>query len=65
MGSCSNRAKEEGEAVGYLPEGAMVAVMGGRLLMGQKGNVEIASVIPSVGGKMNFGRLPASADSMS
>lgn len=51
--------------MGYLPEGAMVAVMSGRLLMGQKGNVEIASVIPSAGGKMNFGRLPASADSRS
>ena len=51
--------------MGYLPEGAMVAVMSGRPLMGRKGNVEIASVIPSVGGKMNFGRLPASADSMS
>ena len=53
--------KEEGQAVGYLPDGSMVVVAGGRALMGRRVNVEIVSVIPSAGGKMIFARVPTEA----
>jgi uncharacterized protein YacL len=54
--------KEEGQAVGYLQDGSMVVVTGGRALMGRRANVEIVSVIPSAGGKMIFARVPTDGD---
>jgi uncharacterized protein YacL len=49
--------KEEGQAVGYLEDGSMVVVQGGRSHVGQRVTVEIASVLPSAGGKMVFARM--------
>lgn len=49
--------KDEGQAIGYLEDGSMVVVGGGRSLIGQRVNVEIASVLPTTGGKMVFARL--------
>lgn len=49
--------KDEGQAVGYLEDGSMVVVSNGRLLVGRHVHVEIASVLPSAGGKMIFARL--------
>ena len=51
--------KEEGQAVGYLEDGSMVVVQGGRSYVGQRVTVEIASVLPSAGGKMVFARMSA------
>jgi uncharacterized protein YacL len=48
--------KEEGQAVGYLEDGSMVVVNGGRGLIGQRVQAEIISVLPTAGGKMVFAR---------
>jgi uncharacterized protein YacL len=49
--------KEDGQAVGYLDDGSMVVVQGGRPHLGRRVSVEISSVLPSAGGKMIFARL--------
>ncbi len=48
--------KEEGQAVGYIEDGSMVVVSGGRQLIGRRVNAEIISVLPTAGGKMVFAR---------
>lgn len=53
--------KDDGQAVGYLEDGSMVVVAEGRSMVGQRVNVEIASVLPSGGGKMVFARLVSPA----
>lgn len=49
--------KEEGQGVGYLADGSMVVVNQARAFLGKKVEAEIASVLPSAGGKMIFARL--------
>lgn len=49
--------KEEGQAVGFLEDGSMVVVSHARTLIGKRVTVEIASVLPSAGGKLVFARL--------
>jgi uncharacterized protein YacL len=49
--------KDEGQAVGYLEDGSMVVVSGARTFIGSQVHVEIASVLPSAGGKIIFARL--------
>lgn len=49
--------KDEGQAVGYLEDGSMVVVSNARQFVGRVVQVEIASVLPSAGGKMIFARL--------
>jgi len=49
--------REEGQAVGYLADGSMVVVANARGYIGRRVVVEIASVLPSAGGKMIFARL--------
>ena len=49
--------KDEGQAIGYLEDGSMVVVSGARTFVGSQVQVEIASVLPSAGGKMIFARL--------
>jgi len=49
--------KDEGQAVGYLEDGSMVVVSNARQFVGRLVQVEIASVLPSAGGKMIFARL--------
>jgi uncharacterized protein YacL len=53
--------KEDGQAVGFLPDGSMVVVTGGRPHIGRRVTAEIVSVIPSAGGKMVFARLGTGA----
>jgi uncharacterized protein YacL len=53
--------KEEGQTVGFLPDGSMVVVAASRAHLGRRVNAEIVSVIPSAGGKMVFARLAGSA----
>lgn len=48
--------KENGQAVGFTPDGSMVVVEGGRPYLGQSVNVEVTSVLPTAGGKMVFAR---------
>jgi uncharacterized protein YacL len=49
--------KDEGQAVGYLEDGSMVVVSGGRPLIGQHVTAEVVSVLPTGGGKMVFAKL--------
>ena len=46
--------KDAGQAIGYLPDGSMLVVNGGRSQIGKEVRVEIDSVVPSSGGKMVF-----------
>ena len=55
--------KEEGQAVGFIEDGSMVVVSGGRPHIGQHVQAEIVSVLPTAGGKMIFARLVAQVDS--
>jgi uncharacterized protein YacL len=49
--------KEEGQALGYLPDGSMVVVNNGRAFVGKRVTAEIIGVLPSAGGKMVFANL--------
>ncbi len=53
--------KEDGQAVGFVEDGSMVVVHGGRHHIGQRVEAEIMSVLPTAGGKMIFARLPGPA----
>ena len=46
--------KDPGQAIGYLPDGSMLVVNGGRSQIGKEVNVEVDSIVPSAGGKMIF-----------
>ncbi|WP_414664219.1 PIN/TRAM domain-containing protein [Horticoccus sp. 23ND18S-11] len=48
--------KEEGQAVGFIEDGSMVVVNGGRGFIGRRVQAEIVSVLPTAGGKMIFAR---------
>ena len=54
--------KEEGQAIGYLPDGSMVVVTGARQHIGQNVGVEIISLLPTGAGKMIFARLASESD---
>jgi uncharacterized protein YacL len=49
--------KDEGQAVGYLPDGSMVVVNNGRAYMGKRVTVEIIGAMPTGGGKLIFANL--------
>ena len=54
--------KEEGQAIGYLADGSMVVVTGGRQHIGQHVGVEIISLLPTGAGKMIFARMGSESD---
>jgi uncharacterized protein YacL len=54
--------KEEGQAVGFIEDGSMVVVSDGRPHIGRRVQVEIASVLPTAGGKMIFARRVGEAE---
>lgn len=49
--------KDEGQALGYLPDGSMVVVNNARAFVGKRVSVEIIGVLPSGSGKMIFANL--------
>ncbi len=49
--------KDEGQAVGYLPDGTLVVVNNGRAFVGKRVSAEIIGVLPSGNGKMIFANL--------
>jgi uncharacterized protein YacL len=51
--------REYDQGVGYLDDGTMIVVEGGRALVGQEVEVEVTSVLQSPSGKMIFTRAPA------
>jgi uncharacterized protein YacL len=54
--------KEDGQAIGYLADGSMVVVTGGRPHIGQHVFVEIISLLPTGAGKMIFARMGVEPD---
>lgn len=56
--------KEEGQALGYLPDGSMVVVNNGRAFVGKRVTAEIIGVLPSAGGKMIFANLLGEAEAV-
>ena len=52
--------KEYDQGVGYLDDGTMIVVEGGRTLVGQEIDVEVTSVLQSPSGKMIFTRAAGS-----
>ena len=49
--------KDEGQAVGFLPDGSMVVVGNARAYLNKRVTVEITGVLPTAGGKMIFANL--------
>jgi uncharacterized protein YacL len=49
--------KDEGQAVGYLPDGTLVVVNNARSFVGKRVTAEIIGVLPSGNGKMIFANL--------
>ena len=49
--------KDEGQALGYLPDGSMVVVNNARAFIGKRVTAEIIGVLPSGGGKIIFADL--------
>lgn len=49
--------KDEGQALGYLPDGSMVVVNNAKALIGKRVTAEIIGVLPSGGGKIIFANL--------
>lgn len=49
--------KDEGQAVGYLPDGSLVVVNNARAFVGKRVTAEIIGVLPSGSGKMIFANL--------
>ena len=54
--------KEEGQALGYLPDGSMVVVNNARAFVGKRVTAEIIGVLPSGTGKMIFANLLGEAE---
>ena len=54
--------KEDGQAIGYLNDGSMVVVTGGRPHVGHQVGVEIISLLPTGAGKMIFARMATDSD---
>jgi len=54
--------KEDGQAVGFVEDGSMVVVNGGRPHIGRRVHAEIVSVLPTAGGKMIFARHVADTE---
>ncbi len=49
--------KDEGQAIGYLPDGTLVVVNNARSFVGKRVSAEIIGVLPSGNGKMIFANL--------
>ena len=49
--------KDEGQAVGYMPDGSLVVVNNGRAYIGKRVTAEIIGALPTGGGKMIFANL--------
>ncbi len=62
----SKEGKEHGQGVGYLDDGTMVVVEGGRRAMGRTIDVNVTTVLQTAAGKMIFVRWPeAPSDELS
>ncbi|MEO8360898.1 MAG: PIN domain-containing protein [Vicinamibacteria bacterium] len=57
----SKEGKEQGQGVGYLDDGTMVVVEGGRKALGRTIDVNVTTVLQTAAGKMIFVRWPEAA----
>jgi len=57
----SKEGKEHGQGVGYLDDGTMVVVEGGRRALGRTIDVNVTTVLQTAAGKMIFVRWPEAA----
>jgi len=57
--------KERGQGVGYLDDGTMVVVEGGRERMGEQLEVLVTSVLQTAAGRMIFAKIPGPEDYVS
>ena len=57
--SMIKEGKEHNQGVGYLADGTMVVVEGGRRLLGQTAPVTVTSLIQTAAGRMIFAKAPA------
>ena len=48
--------REQGQGIGFLEDGTMVVVEGGRHLQGARVTVEVTRVLPTAAGRIIFGR---------
>jgi uncharacterized protein YacL len=55
----AKQGKEAEQGVGYLDDGTMVVVQGGRASIGTETDVEVTSVLQTSAGRMIFARLSA------
>ena len=55
-----SRAKKPGKGVGYLDDGTMIVVEGGREHIGKKSKIAVTSVLQTSAGRMIFGRTQSS-----
>ncbi|MDI3316715.1 MAG: TRAM domain-containing protein [Bacillota bacterium] len=55
--------KEAGQGIGYLDDGTMVVVDGGKRFIGETTSVEVTSVLQTSAGRMIFARPKATMDS--
>lgn len=49
--------KETGQGIGYLDDGTMIVVEGGRRLIGENVTVQVTSIIQTAAGKMIFAKI--------
>lgn len=49
--------RDQGQAVGYMPDGSMMVVNNGQKFIGEKATVKVLSILPSAGGKMIFSEV--------
>ncbi|MCE5322673.1 TRAM domain-containing protein [bacterium] len=54
--------KEKDQGIGYLDDGTMIVVEGGRKLIGETLDVSVTSVLQTVQGKMIFGKSKENSD---
>jgi uncharacterized protein YacL len=52
--------RERGQGIGYLEDGTMVVVEGGRRSVGSRVEVEVTRILPTAGGRLVFSRLKVS-----
>jgi uncharacterized protein YacL len=59
------QGEEEGQGVGYLDDGTMIVVQGGRDSIGQTVHITVTSVLQTSAGRMIFGRCDRTVGPMS
>jgi len=54
--------KESGQGIGYLDDGTMIVIEGGRKYIGRELEVMVTSVLQTAAGRMIFSKVPDESD---